>query len=100
MLAPFFAALILIQSTGGDNRTVTVSSSTPVTALAPGSLPEQPREGERLICRTESVVGSNRRKRICMTAAQRDAMREQSRDLREGMDRLAAPPLPTPSGGG
>ncbi len=42
---------------------------------------------QRLVCRTESVVGSNRRRRVCLTAAERDAMRNHSREIRENMDR-------------
>lgn len=36
---------------------------------------------EGLICRRESVVGTHRRVRICTTRAQREAMRESSREL-------------------
>ena len=50
---------------------------TPAPAAAPA---EEPNERERMVCRRERVVGSNRPQRICMTQAQWDATRDQSRE--------------------
>lgn len=88
-------ALFAALTQQAEPRTVTISAVTPATALAPGSLPEQPREGERLICRTESVVGSNRRKRVCMTAEQRLVIREQSERFRSSINPNVGRPMPT-----
>ncbi|MFZ5668945.1 MAG: hypothetical protein ACOY4K_05595 [Pseudomonadota bacterium] len=33
----------------------------------------------RMVCTREHVVGSNRPKKVCMTVAQRDALRDQAR---------------------
>ena len=89
-------ALVIILAMGqqAEPKVVTLSNSTPTTALNPGALPEQPREGERLICRTETVIGSNRRRRICMTAAQRQAAREQSEQFRSSINaNIGRPPV-------
>ena len=95
-----FAALVQDPTPAPPTpRIVTVAPNTTTATVAPGALPDAVREGDRLICRTESVVGTNRRQRVCMTAAQRQAQREQSRDLLDGMNRLPADPLPTASGG-
>ena len=93
-------ALVTILMVGQEPqpRTVTISPTAPITALAPGALPEQPQENERLICRTESVVGSNRRRRICMSAQQRQAMREQSMQFRDGLESGRAGQAPRDSG--
>jgi hypothetical protein len=93
-----FVAAALLQQAPAP-RVVQVTPNSSATVNSPGSLPDAVRPGDRLICRTESVVGSNRRQRVCMTEAQRSAMREQSRDMREQLDRQAAPPMPGPSGG-
>ena len=93
MLLTLALLAALVQQS--EPRTVTVSTATPTAALAPGSLPEQPREGDRLICRTESVVGTNRRKRVCMTAAQRLAAREQSEQFRSSINSNVGRSMPT-----
>jgi len=36
----------------------------------------------RIVCTREHVVGSNRPQKVCMTAAQRDALRKGDRDRR------------------
>lgn len=92
-----FAAALLQQSPAP--RVVQITPNASATAITPGALPDAVRSGDRLICRTESVVGSNRRQRICMTQAQRDAMRDQSRDVRERMDSVTVAPPSISSGG-
>lgn len=93
-----FLALALLQEPS-QPRVVEVTPNATGAVTAPGSLPDPVQPGDRLVCRTESVVGSNRRRRVCMTQEQRQAMREQSRDLRERMDGLPAEPRPMGSGG-
>ena len=96
-----FVSLLLAMTLAQDPspRPVVVSPTSPVSATNPGSLPDRVQPGERRICRSESVVGSNRRQRVCMTQAQRDQRREESRDYRNRMDTLTSEPLPEPSGG-
>lgn len=81
-------------------RVVEISPVTPASASNPGALAERPREGERLICRTESVVGSNRRQRVCMSAEQRERIRQESQDYRRNMDQPFEPGAATRAGGG
>ena len=92
-----FLALALLQEPSKP-RVVEVTPNATAAVTAPGSLPDPTQPGDRLVCRTESVVGSNRRRRVCMTQAQRQAMREQSRNLRERMDSLPVEPSPASSG--
>lgn len=39
----------------------------------------------RIVCMRETVIGSNRPQRVCMTLAERDAIREQARINRDRM---------------
>ena len=41
---------------------------------------------EKVVCRTEEVVGSRRPKRVCMTQAQWDGITQDSRDALRTMD--------------
>lgn len=96
LLVALFVALV---QTAHDPRVVEMAPAAPATAMVPGTLPNRPKDGEQLICRTESVVGSNRRQRVCMSAAQRDALRAQSTNLREGLDQMLTPRMEAPTGG-
>ncbi|MDP1735985.1 MAG: hypothetical protein Q8L23_00940 [Caulobacter sp.] len=49
---------------------------------------------DRIVCTREHVVGSNRPKKVCMTVAQREELRETAR---RNMD--SGPGLPTPPSG-
>lgn len=96
-------ALALQQTTtppASPPRVVQIAPGAPGAAAAPGTLPEPTRVGERLICRSEPVLGSNRRERVCMTAEQRDQRRQNSLDYRNGMDQPANPEAATRAGGG
>ena len=95
-----FLLTLAIQTPQAAPQVVTVAPNTTTSATAPGALPQPMREGERLICRTESVLGSNRRQRVCMTAEQRQQAREQSRELRERLDRPFNPAAAESNGGG
>jgi hypothetical protein len=86
---------MVTMSQQAEPKTVTISNDTPATALNPGTLPERPREGDRLICRSETVIGSNRRKRICMTAEQRQMAREQSEQFRSSINGQIGRQAPT-----
>ncbi|WP_312688660.1 hypothetical protein [Brevundimonas nasdae] len=100
MIVLAFALVLQQASVTPSPRTVEIAPGAPSSAAIPGSVSEQVRPGDRLICRTEPVLGSNRRERICMTAAQRERMRENSRDFREGMDRQTNPNLTSSGGSG
>jgi hypothetical protein len=52
-----------------------------VTGAAPAADP-----ADRIVCRREHVMGSNRPQRVCMTVRQRDLEREQSREFGNRMD--------------
>ncbi|MET4684562.1 hypothetical protein [Brevundimonas faecalis] len=98
ILIAFAAALLAGQD--ATPREVEVSAVAPASANNPGALPNQPQPGERLICRTEPVLGSNRRQRVCMTAEQRARLREESREYRNAMDQPYNPDAGAPKGGG
>jgi len=56
-------------------------------AAAPAAAPVKPAKDDpnRIVCTREHVVGSNRPKKVCMTAAQRDQIRDAARrELDEG----------------
>ncbi|MFN4297015.1 MAG: hypothetical protein ACK4FB_09240 [Brevundimonas sp.] len=55
---------------------------------------ERQEDADRMICRREHVVGSNRPQRVCMTRAQWDAIRDQSRETLRETDRGAPQELP------
>ncbi len=67
-----------VETTPTEPRPVTAAPATPPTSAA--------RPEERVICRSERVVGSNRMQRVCMTRAQRQAVHDQFREARERMD--------------
>jgi hypothetical protein len=92
------AALLAGQT--ATPRVVEISPVTPSSAANPGALAERPREGERLVCRTESVVGSNRRQRVCMSAEQRDRIRQESQDFQKSMNQPFEPGAADRGGGG
>lgn len=73
--------------------------TTPAPAPAPQNAQEaeeaaREAEEERVICRREHVVGSNRPQRICMTRREWNAVRETSQDAMRQMERGSAQPLP------
>ncbi|WP_453977937.1 hypothetical protein [Brevundimonas sp. Marseille-Q4549] len=90
---------LMLQQAAAAPRPVEIAPGAPSTAAAPGTLPEPARPGDRLICRSETVVGSNRRQRVCMTAVQRDTRRQNGLALRDSMDRPYNPDLAVSSSG-
>ena len=42
-------------------------------------------EGEKLVCERERVIGSNIRQWVCLTIAQRDALKRQAQDQNEAL---------------
>ena len=93
-------AATLLGGQAATPRVVEISPTTPSSAVNPGTLAERPREGDRLICRSESVLGSNRRQRVCMSAQQRDRIRQESQDFRRNMDQPFDPGATSRTGGG
>lgn len=65
-------------------------------AAAPAAKPAKPAmdDPNRIVCTREHVVGSKRPKKVCMTVAQREELRETAR---RNMD--SGPGLPTPPSG-
>lgn len=67
-----------------------------VADTAKSEKPEKPAKDDpnRVICTREHEVGSNRPKKVCMTVAQRDELRERARrnmdDTRRSQDRGVA----------
>lgn len=56
--------------------------ASPPSAPSPAPQAESaPPERERLVCRRERQVGSNRSQRICVTTKERDAQRDASKDV-------------------
>ncbi len=74
LAAALFCVVSAVQSWAADE----------VTAPTPASPTADP---DRMICTMETPTGSNIRRRVCMTAAQRAAVREQSREALTNMGR-------------
>jgi len=80
------AVLALLMATGAVEPGDTPAVATPSAASTPSaSPPSQARTGlndpNRLICKREHVVGSNRPQKICMTAAERQRLKDKADDL-------------------
>lgn len=57
--------------------------------------PPSPRTVEdRVICKRERLVGSNRPQKVCMTQRERAQMRDRSRDMMDRSTREQPQPLP------
>ncbi|MDO9588993.1 MAG: hypothetical protein Q8R45_12125 [Brevundimonas sp.] len=85
----FALALAGFQTPSAPSATVQAAPGDASTA-APVTDP-----GDRMVCRREHVLGSNRRERVCMTARQRaqieDRSREQLQRSGRGSDRNDLP---------
>lgn len=86
MIVLAFALALQVTSGTPQPRQVEISPGAPASAASPGTLPDPVAPGDRLICRSEPVLGSNRRQRVCMTAEQRDKLRHDSQQLRDSLD--------------
>jgi hypothetical protein len=63
------------------------TQATPSPAPSPTPQAEAPPpERDRQICRRERRIGSNRFQRICVTAKERDAQRDASRDVMQQVE--------------
>ncbi len=83
-------ASLLVQDPQAPNGPVTTLPQVEVAGEAPVATPQagdDNREDQRMVCRSELTMGSNRRKRVCMTVAERRAMAEESREYRDSIDR-------------
>lgn len=81
MLVMMMAAAVLLGGAAQNNPSQT-EEATPPQAAQPE---READEGDRVICRREHVVGSNRPQRICLPKREWDAMRD---DARNNADRL------------
>lgn len=69
------------------------SQSQTATEIAPVNVDrqrDQRDDSSRLVCQSEPVVGTNRRRRICMTVAERDERRAASRTESDRLDRAVS----------
>jgi len=85
-------------------QTPTAQSSAPEAPNAAAAQTQAPAEDpeERVVCRREHVVGSNRRQQICMTVRERAQLRDESRREAERSGRRnhqQIPEIHTPSAG-
>lgn len=62
----------------------------PVTVTGRGT-PNASEDDQRLVCRTQAVVGTNRRQRVCMTVAQRNEQRAASLNIRDRLEGAVNP---------
>lgn len=88
----FALALSMQQAPQTPSVAASAAPETPAAAQAPAPA-EDP--GDRMVCRREHVLGSNRRERICMTQRQRAELQDRSeQELRRagrGSDTHALP---------
>ena len=88
---------------------VAVAPAAPACAAAPAPAPTPPpapapakpaaEDPNRVVCTREHVVGSNRPVKVCMTVAQRDALKDSaSRTLDPTRRRAGDPNIPGSSG--
>jgi hypothetical protein len=82
-IALFVAVLASAQTT--PQAPATPATTPPPTTVSPAA--PTSRTPEPLICRTQAVVGSNRRQRVCMTVAERDERRQSGASVRERLER-------------
>ena len=90
MLAIFAARALF----AGSQDTAPAQTPNNTQQQADAAEAEAQAEDERVICRREHVVGSNRPQRICMTRREWNAVRENSQDTMRQMERGSAQPLP------
>ncbi len=84
-------ALTVLQTPVAPQSTPQSPAPSQPTQLAPvtvtgTSTPESSEDDQRLVCRTQAVVGTNRRQRVCMTVAQRNEQRATSLSIRDRLD--------------
>ncbi|HZW15461.1 MAG TPA: hypothetical protein VFF66_04310 [Brevundimonas sp.] len=74
----FFALALSVQQAPQTPSAQPSTAAAPNTAAAQTEAPAEDPE-ERVVCRREHVVGSNRRQQVCMTVRQRAQLRDESR---------------------
>lgn len=74
----------------------------PAGVAAPAAKPAKPAmdDPNRIVCTREHVVGSKRPKKVCMTVAQREELRETARRNMDSGPGLPAPPSGVAGAGG
>jgi hypothetical protein len=85
------ALLVMIGCASQPSAVNTSGTSADSTASSPTSLAENSPSGEdpnEMICRREQVTGTNFRRRVCMTRAQRES--EQADSQEEMLERRSA----------
>ena len=88
MLIPTLAAASLafwLQTAPTTTQDAT-AEATELPAVETGAAPEEEQEEPRVICRTETIVGSRMPSRICMTVEHRDQRRRDSRAMVQRLD--------------
>jgi len=80
-LALVFATAFLSTSMPQDP---TATSVPEIVVPAPDNAD---RADEGLVCRSESIVGTNRRRRVCTTAAEREERRDRAVNTRDRLER-------------
>ncbi|MDZ4365122.1 hypothetical protein [Brevundimonas sp.] len=93
-LALIFASMAALSGPLAQDPPAT---NVPELEVAPPPAATDDRDPERMICRTESVVGTNRRRRVCMTARERDERRESSSSARDRLERNLDPNAGNPA---
>jgi pyruvate/2-oxoglutarate dehydrogenase complex dihydrolipoamide acyltransferase (E2) component len=74
----FFALALSVQQAPQTPPTGSSAPEAPAAAAAQTPAPAEDSE-DRIVCRREHVVGSNRRQQVCMTVRQRAELRDESR---------------------
>jgi hypothetical protein len=97
MIASAAAAMAIHLLAPLPQQTPPPAPATALPAVAATVQTQAEADGDRLVCRTESVVGSNRRRRVCMTVRERDERRETSNSMRDRLDRNLDPAAGNPA---
>ncbi len=87
MLTPTLAAAALglwLQTAPATVAPAVTGEATQLPAVETGAAPEEAEP--RVICRTETIVGSRMPSRICMTTEHRDQRRRDSRALAQRLE--------------
>jgi hypothetical protein len=87
MIDYFVAMLVagILQSTAQTPQPSAGVQAPPSTSTATANRTQS--DDERVVCRRERMMGSNRSERVCMTVGQRNALRQSTRDQLDRLDR-------------
>ncbi|CAN5396643.1 hypothetical protein BH10PSE1_BH10PSE1_25870 [soil metagenome] len=82
-----FAMTVALLQASQTAAPTTEQTPVPATTLPPVSVTAPAVDpADRIVCRREHVMGSNRPQRICMTVRQRDLERDQAREFGNRVD--------------